>query len=135
MTQLESHAQLGGRSAGRDTQDLIQGRMIDSVGRTRETVEVFAEDRARQKNRADAKTSTLNLGGNEVLISFVLLGLADVSDWRLVDIAVRSSGGALGDKDFRARSILCWNWKGDLVSEGDVRDKTTGQKKFCLIRK
>ena len=64
--------------------------MIDSVGRTRQAIEVLAQDLARQENRADAKASPLNLGRNEVLISFVLLGLADVSDRRLVEITVRT---------------------------------------------
>ena len=94
--------------------------MIDSVGRMRQAIEVFAQDLARQENRADAKASTVNLGRNEVLISFVLLGLADVSDWRLVDITVRSGGGILGDEDFRADCIWCWNRKCDFVADGDV---------------
>src|SRR5271157_3401128 len=109
--------------------------MIDSVGRTRQAIEVLAQDLARQKNRADAKASPANFGRDEVLISFVLLGLAYVSDGRLVEITTLSGGGILGDKDFGARCIRCWNWKHDLVSEGDVRDETAGQKKFCLIRK
>src|SRR5271167_2211381 len=100
MTQLESHAQLGGRSAGRDTQDLIQGGMIDSVGRTREAVEVFAEDRARQENRADAQTSPVDLGRNEVLMSFVAFGLTDLSDGCLVERAIYSRGAFLRDVDF-----------------------------------
>jgi len=56
--------------------------MIDSVGRTRQAIEVLAQDLARQKNRADAKASPANFGRDEVLISFVLLGLAYLSDWR-----------------------------------------------------
>ena len=83
ITQFESDAKLGGRSAGRDTQDLIQGGMIDSVGRTRQAIEVLAQDLARQENRADAEASLANFGRDEVLTSFVLLGLAGVSDWRL----------------------------------------------------
>ena len=78
ITQFESYAKLGGRSAGRDTQDLIQGGIIDSVGRTRQAIEILAQDLARQENQADTEASPLNLGRNEVLISFVLFGLADV---------------------------------------------------------
>jgi shikimate 5-dehydrogenase len=59
--------------------------MIDAVGRTRQAIEVLAEDLARQENRADAEASALNLGRNEVLVSFVPLGMADVSDWRLIE--------------------------------------------------
>ena len=62
--------------------------MIDSVGRTRQPIEILAYDLARQENRANAEASPVNLGGNEVLIAFVLLGLADVSDWRLVETAI-----------------------------------------------
>ena len=77
----------------------------------------------------------MNLGRNEVLISFVLLGLADVSDRRLVDITARSGGGILGDEDFRTHCIWCGNRKCDFVADGDVRGKNAGQQKFCLIRK
>ena len=52
--------------------------MIDSVGRTRQAIEVLAQDLARQENQADAEASPLNLARNEVLISFVVFGLADV---------------------------------------------------------
>ena len=107
--------------------------MIDSVGRTRQAIEVLAQDLARQENRADAKASPLNLGRNVVLISFVQLGLADVSDWRLVDITARSGGGILGDEDFRANCIWCWNRKCDLVSDSDRLRKKTGQQKLGLI--
>ena len=79
--------------------------MIDSVGRTRQAIEVLAQDLARQENRTDAKASPANLGRNEVLISFVLFGLADVSDWHLVDITFRAGGGILGDQDFCANRI------------------------------
>ena len=107
--------------------------MIDAVGRTRQAIEVFAQDLARQENCADAKASPLNLGRNEVLISFVLLGLADVSDWRLVDITARSGGGILGDEDFRAHCIWCWNRKCDLVADSDRLRKKTRQEKLGLI--
>ena len=107
--------------------------MIDSVGRTRQAIEVLAQDLARQENRADAKASPVNLGRNEVLISFVLLGLADVSDWRLVDITARSGGGILGDEDFRADCIWCWNRKCDLVADSDRLRKKTRQQKLGLI--
>ena len=52
--------------------------MIDAGGRMRHAIEVLAQDLAWQENRADAKASTVNLSRNEVLISLVLLGLADV---------------------------------------------------------
>ena len=133
VAQLESHSKLRGRSAGRDTQDLVQGGMIDSVGRTQQAVEVLAQDLARQENRADAKASPVNLGRNEVLISFVLLGLGDVSDWRLVKVTDRSGGGILGDEDFRAHCIWCWNRKRDLVPDSDRLRKKTGQQKLSLI--
>ena len=68
-----------------------------------------------------------------MLTSFVLLGLADVSDWRLVDITARSGGGILGDEDFRAHCIWCWNRKCDLVADSDRLRKKTGQQKLGLI--
>src|SRR5271166_2841471 len=132
-TQLESYAKLGGRSAGRDTQDLVQGGLIDSVGRKRHSIEVLTQDLARQENRADAQAPPANFGRGEVLISFVLLGLADVSDWRLVDITARSRGGILGDEDFRAHRIWCWNRKCDFVADSDKLRKKTGHEKLGLI--
>src|SRR5208283_4603569 len=119
--------------AGRDTQDLVQAGMIDAVGPTQQAIEVLSHDLARQENRAHSKASTLNLSRNVMLISFVLLGLADVSDWRLVDMTARSGGGILGDEDFRADCIWCWNRKCDLVADSDRLRKKTRQEKFGLI--
>src|SRR5271157_1036049 len=107
--------------------------MIDSVRHTRQAIEVLAQDVAWQENRADAKASPLNLGRNEVLISFVLLGLADVSDGSLIEITTRSGGGSLGDEDFRADCIWCWNRKCDLVADSDRLREKTRQEKFGLI--
>src|SRR5271167_474463 len=107
--------------------------MIDFVGCTRQVIEVFAQDLARQNNRADAKASPANFGRDEVLISFVLLGLANVSNWRLVDIAARSGGGILANEDFRAHCIWCWDRKCDLVSDSYKLRKKTGQQKLGLI--
>src|SRR5271165_1989999 len=133
ITQFESYAKLGGRSAGRDAQDLVQGGMIDSVRRRRQSIEVLAEDLARQENRAHAKASPANLGRNVVLISFVPLGLADVCDWRLVDITTRSGGGLLGDENFRTHRIWGWNRKCDLVADSDRLRKNTRQEKLGFI--
>ena len=109
--------------------------MIDSLGRTRQAIEILAQDLARQENRADAQPSPLDLGRNEVLISFVLLRLADISDWRLVDITARPGGCILGDEDFWAHCIWRWNRKCDLVAGGDVRGKNAGQQKLRVISK
>src|SRR5271157_2474227 len=99
----------------------------------RQTIEVLAHNLARQENRADAKASPANFGRDEVLVSFVLLGLADVCDWCLVDITARSGGGTLGDEDSRADCIWCWNRKCDLVSNSDRLRKKTRQQKLGLI--
>ena len=101
--------------------------MIGSVGRTRQLIEVLAQDFARQEYRADAKASLVNFGRDEVLISFVLPGLADVSDWRLVERAIYSRRAVLRDEDFRTRCIWCWNWvisspmATDFARKGDKR--------------
>src|SRR5271166_6483555 len=108
--------------------------MIDSVGYTRLAIEVFAQGLTRQENRADAKASPANFGRREVLSSFVPLGLADVSDWCLVDVTARSRGGILGDEDFRAHRIWCWNRKCDFVADSDKLRKKTGHEKLGLIR-
>src|SRR5271166_1832806 len=108
--------------------------MIDAVGRTRQAIEVLAQDLARQENRTDTEASPTNFGRDEVLISFVLLGVADVSDWSLVDITARSRGGILGDEDFRAHHIWCWNRKCDFVADSDKLRKKTGHEKLGLIR-
>src|SRR5271157_3371952 len=107
--------------------------MIDFDGNKLQSIEVLAEDLARQENRTDTEASPTNFGRDEVLISFVLLGVADVSDWRLVDITARSGGGILGDEHFRADCIWCWNRKCDLVPDSDRLRKNTGQEKLGLI--
>src|SRR5208283_156194 len=88
---------------------------------------------ARQENCANAEASPANLGRNKVLISFVPPGLADISDWHLVEMTTRSGGGILGDEDFRADCIWCWNRKCDLVSDSDKLREKTGQEKLGLI--
>ena len=75
--------------------------MINSVGRRRQAIEVLAQDVARKENRTDAEASPVDLGSNEVLISFVLLGLADISNWRLIEKAIFPRGAVLRDVDFR----------------------------------
>ena len=107
--------------------------MIDSVGRTRQAIEVLAQDLARQENRTDAKASSVNLGRNKALISFVLLRPADVSDRRLVDISAWFGDGILGDEDFRAHCIWCWNRKRDFVADSDRLREKTRQQKLGLI--
>ena len=59
-------------------QDLVQRGMIGSMVGIWQTIEVVAQDLTRQENRIDAKASMVNLGRNEVLISFVPFGLAHV---------------------------------------------------------
>lgn len=100
--------------------------MIASVGRVRQAIEVLAQDLAWQKYRSYAKASSVNLGRNKALISFVQLGLADVSDWNLVYITVRSRDGFLGDEDFRADRIGLRNRKYDFVADSDRLRKQTG---------
>ena len=107
--------------------------MIDSVGRTRQAIEVLAQDLAWQEYRSYAKASSVNLGRNKALISFVLLRPADVSDRRLVDITARFGDGILGDEDFRTHCIWCWNRKRDFVADSDRLRKKTGQQKLGLI--
>src|SRR5271166_2035419 len=109
--------------------------MIDSVRRRRHSIEVLTHDLAGQDNLVDAKASPADFGGNEVLISFVLLGVADVSDWRLVDITARSGGGILANEDFRAHCIWRWNWKFDFVADRDVTSEKARQQKLRFISK
>jgi hypothetical protein len=85
--------------------------MIDSIGRTREAIEVLAQDLAMQENDADAKASPENPGRNEVLISFVLLGLANISapSWRSISRAAAPPGtlpirGSMATMSSQARS-------------------------------
>jgi hypothetical protein len=62
-----------------------------------QTIEVVAQDRTRQENRTDAKAALVNLRRNEVLISFVLFGLADMPDWHMVEITLGAGPTILGD--------------------------------------
>ena len=109
--------------------------MIDSVGRTRQAIEVLAQDLARQENQADAEASPLNLARNEVLISFVVFGLADVPDWHVVETTVWAGSGIPGDQDFCANRISPRNGKRDLITNSYTRSKKTGQQQLGLIGK
>jgi hypothetical protein len=57
-----------------------------------QAIEVFAQSLAQQHNSSDAKAAAMNLGRDEVLISLVWFGLADVPDRRLIEIVVTSYG-------------------------------------------
>ena len=77
----------------------------------------------------------MNLGRNEVLISFVLFGLAHVPDWHMVEITVRAGSGIVDNQDFRTPTISRGNREGDLVTDSDTRSKKTGQEQLGLIAK
>ena len=78
-------------------QDLVQRGMIGFMVGIWQTIEVVAQDLTRQENHTDAKASMVNLGRNEVLISFVLFGLAHVPDWHMVEITLGPGPTILGD--------------------------------------
>jgi len=107
--------------------------MIESVRRGRQEKEVLAQDLARQENRADAEASPLNFSRNVVLVSFVLLGLADVSDWCAVNIAARSGGRILGDEELRAYRIWFGNCKRDFIANSDKLRNKAGQEQLGLV--
>ena len=91
-----------------------------------QTIEVLAQDLARQENRTDAKASAVNLRRNEVLISFVLFGLADIPDWHLVEIALGARVRILGDQDLCTNCISRRDGKSDIVTDSDIRCEETG---------
>jgi hypothetical protein len=85
-----------------------------------QTIEVLAQGFAGQKEGRNAQVAVLNLGGDEVLSSFVQLGLGDVSDRRLVEATVCPRGISLCDTDFRRCRISRGNRKCDLVPHRDL---------------
>ena len=99
-----------------------------------QTIEVVAQDLTRQENRTDAKAALVNLRRNEVLISFVLFGLADVPDWHLVEITIGAGAAILDDQDLCANCISCRYGKSDVVTNSDMRCEKTGHQELGSIR-
>ena len=54
----------------------------------RQTIEVLAQGFAGQKDGRNAQLAVLNLGGNEMLLPLVRLGMGDVADRRLVQATI-----------------------------------------------
>jgi len=75
----------------------------------------------------------VNLGRNEVLISFVLFGLAHVPDWHMVEITARAGLAILGDQDLCTYCICRGDRKGDVVPGSNIRCEKTGNQKPSLI--
>ena len=67
-----------------------------------------------------------------MLISFVLLGMADVSDRRLVDITAGSGGGILVDQNFRAPHVGAEI--GNVISSPTATDFARRRDKRSLVR-
>ena len=66
------------------------------------------------------KKSTLNLGSNEVLLSFVWFWLGDVPDCRLIDVASGAGAAPLSDEDLCLPCILHGDRKRDFVTNRDI---------------
>jgi hypothetical protein len=88
VPKLESEPDFGGSSAGRNSQNLVEVGALALRIRLRETIEVLAQDFARQKDGRNAQVAVLNLGGNEMLLSLVQFGMGDVSDRGLVQATI-----------------------------------------------
>src|SRR5258708_36409654 len=101
-----------------------------SLGRT---IEVFAQGFAGQNDGRNAQVAVLNLGGNEVLLSFVQLGLGDVSDRRLVEATVCPRGTSLCNTDFRRCRISRGNAECDLVPHRDLTSEKAGQEDLGVV--
>src|SRR5665811_2050449 len=114
-------------------QDLVQRGMIGSMVGIWQTIKVVAQDLTRQENRTDAKASMVNLGRNEVLISFVLFGLAHVPDWHVVEITPGTRARILGDQDLCTNRVSFRDRKSDVVTDSDVRSNETGHQELGSI--
>ena len=99
-----------------------------------QTIEVLAQGFAGQKDGRNAQVAVLYLGGNEVLLSFVQLGLGDVSDRRLVEATVCPRGISLCDTDFRRCRIFRGNTKCDLVPHRDLTSEKARQEDLAVVR-
>lgn len=95
--------------------------MIASILGGSQPIEVLTQGFARRNDRAETKAPVVDLCRNEVLISLVLLRLADVPDGREIETATSSRSGWSGQIDFRSRYSCGWSGKADFVSNGDVR--------------
>ena len=76
----------------------------------------------------------MNLGRNEVLISFVLFGLAHVPDWHVVEITPGTGARILGDQDLCTNCISRRDGKSDVVTDSDIRCEKTGHQELGSIR-
>ena len=93
----------------------------------RQTIEVLAQGFAGEKDGRNAQAAVLNLGGNEVVLAFVQLGLGDVSDRRLIEATVCPRGTSLRDTNFRPCRISGRNGKCDLVPYRDLTRENARQ--------
>jgi hypothetical protein len=109
--------------------------MIGSIAARRQAIEVLAKSLAGQEDRTNAKASTLDLGRNEVLPSLILLGLADVTERRLIETPIPPWARMLVKVDLCSNRICCGNRKCNLVADSHVRRKKAGQEKLGLIAK
>lgn len=109
--------------------------MIGSIVARRQAIEVLAKSLAGQEDRTNAKASTLDLGRDEVLPSFILLGLADVPDRRLIEAAIPPRACVLAEINLCSNRICYGNRECNLVARGHVRRKSSGQEKLGLIAK
>ena len=110
-TKFVGDAQFRWRGRGRNPQRFVQCVM----GRRRvifwDPIEVFPERGTWQKNIGNAEPPTSYFGGYKLLVSLVLFRLTDVTNCRLIEVALCPSESILDDQKFRA-GIRRIRWQG-----------------------
>src|SRR5581483_230761 len=109
----------------RNTHGFVKIGLSIFAGGARQTVEVVAQDFAGQENRRDAEPTTLDRGGNEVLVSFIRPGLGDISDGYLVIATVHARSRGLCDVNLCSCSAFSGNWERHLVPDLDMVGERT----------
>ncbi len=75
----------------------------------------------------------VDISRNEELISFVLFGLADITNWNVVEITVSTGTRILVYQDLCTNGIFSRNGKSEVVTHKNIRPKKTGHQQLGSI--
>src|ERR1700730_1750527 len=121
IPQFEGQSKLSGRSRHCSLQSLIQGPLAIPLALTICDIEVITQCVGADSNRRYSELSIEDVGDDDILLPFVLPGLAHVADRRLIDVAGSCSRRSLSNIDLRSSmNSLCRKRKRDFISDAHL---------------